>query len=113
MNERLLNSEAKRSSNNVPCVGKCPVLSVLHYIGVKSPLLENNIQDITEKSLFLCKSRIIFKSNPGLTPKGKIKYPKITIVMLYTRTDAAVRVAITVRPRGISKQGLMYTFEDV
>ena len=95
--------EAKTSNSNVPSVEKCPVLLVLPYIGFKYKTFDKNIKDIMEKTYFFAKPRIIFKSNPILTPREKTIYPKITIVMLYTRSNAAVSVAILVRPLDISK----------
>ena len=71
---------------------KCPVLLILLYIVAKSILFENNIKHITEKTYFPAKPRIIFKSNPILTQEGNTIYP--TIVVITTRLNAAVRVAI-------------------
>ena len=40
-------------------------------------------------------------SNPILTQEGKTVFPNITIVALYTHSNAPVRVALLVRPLGI------------
>ena len=69
--ERVLNSEAKRSNNNVPNVDKFLVLLVLPYIWVKYNLFEKNIKEITENTYLAAKPRIIFKSNSLFTLGGK------------------------------------------
>ena len=44
---------------------------VLPYVGTKSSFFERDIKYITEKSYYSAKSRVIIKSSPMFTPKGK------------------------------------------